>query len=303
MSERLKRLVEILDISRILSHLSGVEKLLLIPHRDLHLLPLHTLFPEEFIVTYLPSFQIGLDPEMLSANASQKLLSVENPSSNLNFAAFESAVISLFYPDNECLEIQKASKKRIVEALKRNPGYFHFTGHGYHNMKYPRRSALELANKELLTLEDIFKLDFQSCNVVCLSACETGLTSKKDLIDEYVGLVSGFLSMGASYVVSTLWTVQSEASALLMIEFYRQWRIVKSEVVALARAVQWLRKLTVQELGNWYGILLSELPPDEATITPFLETEIDKLSEMEPKKKLYEHPYYWAAYIITGKPY
>lgn len=300
--ERLEKLAEILDIPGISSHLSDVEKLLIIPHRDLHLLPLHTLFYENFIVTYLPSFQIGLDLKMFSDKADQKLLSVDNPSSNLNFAAFESAVISLFYPNNERLEIQKASKRRIVEALKRNPDYFHFTGHGYHNMKQPRKSALELANKELLTLEDIFNLDFQNCSIVCLSACETGLTSREDLIDEYVGLVSGFLAMGASYVVSTLWAVQSEASALLMIEFYRQWRIVNSEVVALAKAVRWLRKLTVQELSNWYEILLSQLPPDEATISPFLETELDKLSEMEPNKNLYEHPYYWAAFIITGKP-
>ena len=302
MPERLEKLAEILDIPRILTELLGVDKLLLFPHRDLHLLPLHALFPASFTITYIPCAQIGLDLKMLSSGTSQKLLSVDNPSSNLNFAALESALISLFYSDWERVEIQKPTKKQIVEALKKNPGYFHFTGHGYHDMSQPRKSSLELANKELLTLEDIFKLDFKSCNLVCLSACETGLTSKKDLIDEYVGLVSGFLAMGASYVVSTLWTVQSEASALLMIEFYRQWRIVKSEVVALARAVQWLKNLTVQELSNWYGILLSQLPPDEATISPFLETELDKLSEMEPKRKLYEHPYYWAAYIITGKP-
>jgi len=302
MPDNLEKIAEILDIPRILYHLSDVEKLILVPHRNLHLLPLHILFSEKFIVTYIPSFQIGLDLGILSANASQKLLSVNNPSVNLNFAAFESAVISLFYSDNECLEGQKASKRRIIEALNKNPGYFHFTGHGFHNIKQPRKSALKLANKEILTLEDIFKLDFQTCNIVCLSACETGLTSKKDLIDEYVGLVSGFLAMGASYVVSTLWTVQSEASALLMIEFHRQWHIVKSEVVALARAVQWLRKLTAKELSIWYERLLSKLPPDEATISPFLETELDKLREMKPNKKLYEHPYYWAAFIITGKP-
>jgi CHAT domain-containing protein/tetratricopeptide (TPR) repeat protein len=302
MPERLEKLAEILNIPSILFHLLDVDKLLLFPHRDLHLLPLHALFPAEFTIIYLPCAQIGLDLKMLSSETSQKLLTVENPSSNLNFAALESALISLFYPDCERLKIQKATKKQIIEALKKNPGYFHFTGHGYHDMAQPRKSALELANKELLTLGDIFKLDFQNCNLVCLSACETGLTSEKDLIDEYVGLVSGFLAMGTSYVVSTLWTVQSEASALLMIEFYRQWHTVKSEVVALARAVQWLRNLTVQELSNWYEIFLSQLPSNEATISPFLETELDKLSEMEPKKKLYEHPYYWAAYIITGKP-
>ncbi|MEH2256183.1 CHAT domain-containing protein [Nostoc sp.] len=80
----------------------------------------------------------------------------------------------------------------------------------YYNLDKPRESALALADEEELTLGDIFEypLDLQKYQLICLSACETGITSqessKERIIDEYVGLVSGFLAKGANHVVSTL---------------------------------------------------------------------------------------------------
>ncbi len=53
MTAALEELKTILDIPGILPHLSGIRHLILIPHRDLHLLPLHDLFPEDFTITYL----------------------------------------------------------------------------------------------------------------------------------------------------------------------------------------------------------------------------------------------------------
>jgi hypothetical protein len=61
MPDRLHQLGEILEIKKISDQLSDVSQLLLIPHRDLHLLPLHCLFPEDITITYLPSFQVGFD--------------------------------------------------------------------------------------------------------------------------------------------------------------------------------------------------------------------------------------------------
>ena len=60
---------------------------------------------------------------------------------------------------------------------------------------------------------------------------------------------------------------------------------------ALAEAKQWLRSLTPQEAERLLKALpSSERGMKEGTISP-------------PKQaKLYEHPYYWSAFILLGDP-
>jgi hypothetical protein len=49
--------------------------------------------------------------------------------------------------------------------------------------------------------------------------CETGLSDPSSTSDEYIGLPSGFLKAGSSSIVSSLWSVDDFATALLMIRF------------------------------------------------------------------------------------
>ena len=88
----LEELAKILNISTIIQSIqsiqnpkSKIQNLILVPHRDLHRLPLHALFPDNFTITYLPSAQIGLSLAELSprqhTNSPSKLLSVEHPNS------------------------------------------------------------------------------------------------------------------------------------------------------------------------------------------------------------------------------
>ncbi|MEQ8957215.1 MAG: hypothetical protein RLP02_04705, partial [Coleofasciculus sp. C2-GNP5-27] len=61
MPKSLKRLKELLDIPGIMQYLKqhcpSITHLILVPHRDLHLLPIHALFLNTFTITYLPSIQ------------------------------------------------------------------------------------------------------------------------------------------------------------------------------------------------------------------------------------------------------
>ncbi|XWK91314.1 MAG: tetratricopeptide repeat protein [Phormidium sp.] len=308
--EKLKQLKEILDIPKIETTLTGITHLILIPHRDLHRFPLHSLFADKFTITYLPSAKIGLMTQGKNPEKQGKLFSVEDPNSekeksdeplqSLPFAKVESEYICRLFPNNnQRLPSEQATQTAVETELSKGYAIFHFTGHGSYNFHAPKKSALCLTKKQRLRMEDIVKLSFANSQLVCLSACETAITGNQTITSEYVGLVSAFLSRGVSQVVSTLWTVQSDASALVMMQFYHL-RQHKSNVEALNQATRWLRDATATELAQWYQEILQELEPDEPIIRPFIRTQLVNVKKKEPSEKPYNHPYHWAGFIITG---
>lgn len=172
---------------------------------------------------------------------------------------------------------------------------------------------MELGYTEKLTLGDIFdcqELDLRKYQLICLSACETGITSqefsKERIIDEYVGLVSGFLAKGANYIVSTLWRVDECSTALLIIKFYQLLKQRQTPTIALRKAKDWLRQLTYKKLVQWYRDLAIELNKNEPQSREYLNTEAEIIENDTNKKESteppYAHPYYWAGFILTGKP-
>lgn len=318
MEQRLLDLKNILNISTIEDELEGINQLILIPHRDLHRFPLHALFnisyDEElpsvktnYTITYLPSAQIGLslNSQLQPRANKEKLLSVEHPNSTgyppLKFAKLESETICQMFDNPKRFQGTQATKNVVEYALSGDYNIFHFTGHGTDNFIEPKKSQLVLSGEDKLTLEEICQNTLASYNLVTLSACETAITSKQTISTEYLGLASGFLSRGSAHVVSTLWTVKSTANALLMIEFYRRRQPNKLEATAFAEAIKWLKELTVGELKKWYENLLNTLPADEFRIKAYLATEIYRTRKLAADEKLYNHPYYWAAFTIAGK--
>jgi CHAT domain-containing protein/Flp pilus assembly protein TadD len=309
--EKLQQLREILHIPEIETTLTGITHLILIPHRDLHRFPLHDLFADKFTITYLPSAKIGLMTQGKNPEKQGKLLSVEDPNSereendqplpSLPFAKVESEYICRLFPNNnQRLPGDRATQTAVETELSKGYAIFHFTGHGSYNFHAPKKSALCLTKKQRLRMENIVKLSFANSQLVCLSACETAITGNQTITSEYVGLVSAFLSRGVSQVVSTLWTVQSDASALVMMQFYHL-RQHQSNVEALNQATRWLRDATATNLAQWYQEILQELEPDEPIIRPFIKTQLFNVKKKEPSEKPYHHPYHWAGFIITGR--
>lgn len=321
MEQKLSQLYEILNISTIAQELEGITQLVLIPHRDLHRLPIHTLFhlssplseelpnvESNFSVTYLPSAQIGLSirTEDIWQWQNQLLLSVEHPENTgyptPKFAKLESEVVSQMFNNIQRIQGLEATKDILENALFDNYNIFHFTGNIINNLVEPKKSELALAGEDKLTLDEICQQNLASYNLITLSACENLTTSNHTISSEYVSLVTGFVSQGVPHVVSTLWSVESSASALVMIEFYRRLQPNKSAVTALAEATRWLKELTAGELTKWYEDVLNNLHPEEVRIQTYLATQLYRNSKMASDKNLYNHPYYWAAFTITGKP-
>jgi len=172
---------------------------------------------------------------------------------------------------------------------------FHFCGHGWYNSNDPANSCLFLNGDDRFTLYDIVNLDLSSYKIVSLAACETAVTGNQTITTEFVGLSSAFLSAGVRFTISTLWTVESAASAILMVEFYRQLQ-ENPPAIALKTAQTWLQNATRQDLINWCEQNEPLLPGSLALI---LEDERDRLSKLEGDRP-YSHPYFWAAFTVSG---
>ena len=77
-----------------------------------------------------------------------------------------------------------------------------------------------MSDDGILTAEEVQALDLRGCELVVLSACETGrgaLESGQGVL----GLQRAFQSAGTRAVVSSLWKVDDAATVVLMTRFHR----------------------------------------------------------------------------------
>lgn len=92
----------------------------------------------------------------------------------------------------------------------------------------------------ILTAAEIASLDLNSCDVVVLSACETGLG---EITDEGVfGLQRAFKNAGVNTIIMSLWEVDDQTTSLMMQTFYRNLVRGKSKRESFTAAQAEVRK-------------------------------------------------------------
>ena len=105
---------------------------------------------------------------------------------------------------------------------------------------------------------EIEKLNFKNLDLLVLSACETGLGDTFDS-DGVLGLQRAFKLAGAQSIMMSLWKVDSEATILLMNEFYRHYLNGKSKQQALQAAKNYLRNYKEEDYSSpkyWAAFVL-----------------------------------------------
>ncbi|MEG5140870.1 MULTISPECIES: CHAT domain-containing protein [unclassified Microcoleus] len=327
LASRLSRLAEILHLEDILKLVPDTcSRLILIPHRYLHLFPLHALplAKGDFLCDRFPN-GVGYAPSCQLLQLAQKreqhrheftrILAIQNPTRKdlpiLTGTEVQLEKICQHFDSDHSIVLREkeATEAALINEQVRSPHCLHFCCHGSFDFGSPLKSALRLAESEGklgadadLTLGKIFeKLNLDECRLVTFSACETGITDPTSISDEYVGLISAFLYAGSPSVVSTLWSVDQAATNLFMTEFYKNLKQLVplkpgSVAIALNKTQKWLRTLTGEELRKIVESPEFQRHLDDENNKLFKES----LDQAKLKPYPFEKPYYWAAFVATG---
>lgn len=256
-----------------------------VPHRELHHLPLHALklrgryLADRNLVFYTPSASVfrysrdknqGLIPE--TALVFGNSLPRTRP---LDFAEGEAVAVAALFGTDAYLR-DRASKDVLYEELRRTDGeidVLHFACHGGFDAESSLESRIELApgdgegaEQPDLTVENVLGLELKA-TLVSLSACESGL-SKIHPGEELVGLTRSFLYAGTPSLLVSLWSVHDRSTGLLMERFY--------------------------------GTLLdASLDSDAGTRTSKAEALRVAQSSVRSNDQ-FDHPFHWSSFVLVG---
>jgi CHAT domain-containing protein len=304
LSLRLQNLAQILHIDELIRYLpTSCDRLILIPHRVLHCIPLHALpfadgscLLDRFTggVRYIPSCQLLKLVQTRQRRDFDRFFAIQNPTGNLTCTDIEVETIQQYFPFADVLN-QAAATKNALNQQKLNSAHcLHFSGHSDFDINSPLQSCLMLAD-EPLSLAEVFTLDLIDCRLVTLSASETALTSWTDTSDDYLGFPSAFLLAGSNSVVGSFWDIDDLSTALLMINFYQNLQIESTIAIALNQSQLWLRNITKLELEQWISENLWRLSP---TLRLNLRRKLHLLSE---DTQPFMEVFYWAAFSTIGQ--
>ena len=106
----------------------------------------------------------------------------------------------------------------------------------------------------ILSAADIAKMNLRHCDLVVLSACETGLGKLGD--DGVFGLQRGFKNAGVHTLMMSTKKVYDNTTATLMVNFYCHLNEGLSKREALVKAQQEIRESGYNDAKYWASFIL-----------------------------------------------
>jgi CHAT domain-containing protein len=179
---------------------------------------------------------------------------------------------------NKVYKLQEATEQSFWDRESMNDAILHVSSHGYFNddsFVANKRSSMyncglffagsnqywindsipaDIRTDGILRAAEIATMDFTNCELVVLSACETGL-GYNDTSEGVYGLQRAFRLAGANKILMSLWKVGDEPTSLLMQEFYKSLLEGNSPNHALSVAKSFVRK-SYKSPKDWGGFVI-----------------------------------------------
>lgn len=115
-------------------------------------------------------------------------------------------------------------------------------------------AGANLSNAGMVTAAEVATMNLRKCDLVVLSACETGLGKLGG--DGVFGLQRGFKNSGVHTLLMSLKEVYDESTAELMNTFYRNMINGMSKREALINAQRELRQNGYDDSKYWASFIL-----------------------------------------------
>lgn len=194
-----------------------------------------------------------------------------NQFSDLNNSLREVNGILETLKQNANLTVEKltgteASKNAFLQLTDSKVNIIHIATHGMYKATKKSTDAESMQNcflafaganldaGALVTAAEIADMNLRQCNLAVLSACETGLGKMGD--DGVFGLQRGFKNAGVHSLLMSLKNVYDEATAELMLNFYKNLMNGDNKRKALIKAQQHLRDIGYEEPEFWAAFIL-----------------------------------------------
>jgi CHAT domain-containing protein len=214
-------------ISPIERELTGADRLILIPDRQLHALPFAALFDNSRQRYLVDDFALSIAPSAASVirhssrSASGTVLVVGDPrdenATPLPGATREAETVAAIYNSSTLLSGEQATRARFIAAARQST-IIHYAGHAEDASADPF-SVLHLAAVRGdasgdLDATAIAALDLSHAPLVVLAACGT-MRGDSEHVEGMPSIARAFLAAGASGVVGTLWEIDDDTAAPL----------------------------------------------------------------------------------------
>jgi CHAT domain-containing protein/tetratricopeptide (TPR) repeat protein len=182
----------------------------------------------------------------------------------------ESEAIRRHFKDVASLSGGRATRQAVIDNIA-GKRVVHVAAHGFATEDFGNLfGALALSptadDDGFLSLHEVYALPLKDCELAVLSACVTNVGPQRPL-EAGVTLSNAFLTAGARRVVASHWSVDDEATAVLMETFFQEisTAAAKGERVSYSHALQRAQR-AVRNKPEWAA------------------------------------PHYWAPFVLMGQP-
>jgi CHAT domain-containing protein/tetratricopeptide (TPR) repeat protein len=254
-------------------------RLIFVPHGVLHELPFaaltsdgHRFLSDDFSISYLPSVSaLSYLHSKPGSSAPQTLVLVSNQEEGfplLTSGDDEGKSVASFFDTKPLLG--KEATASVLRKEAANYDILHLVAHFQIDRKNPLSSRILLSRGEKgddspLDLAGVYGLSLRKTDLVVLSGCQSQ-TGKRTRGDDVIGMSQAFLYAGSPSVVASLWSVDDDATKLLMVTFYSRLRQGLPKTDAL-RAAQIEVRQKYPSPFYWAGFVLNGDPGSRSATT------------------------------------